>query len=387
MALRELDKLLGNSSYCFAFTRVAFHLDRHEDGAARMQDERYETLEQIGSGAYGDVYKGRKRGGSGEICALKYISSYRSKKEMNDVRNEILIMQKVNHPHIIKLLDSYEIPGYLVVATECASKELYKTLVAAGCFPEKRVHEIACQLSSAVFYLHANRILHRDLKPENVLLMEDGTVKLCDFGFARAMGETYYATTIKRTPVYMAPEIATESFVSYTEKVDIWALGCIIFELLVGDPPFFSNNMVTLGMKILNSSVPWTNNMPPDLKDLLQMMLIKNPRERCSWPTILSHPWFKGGIIVSPEDRARDSPYTNPDVAQRKAEEHNKKVRILGRGGKLPESEDFADGGEDCTDGDEDVTDGDEDMDVVIMIPPRRRGGAESPAGSSGPDQ
>ncbi|XP_046556059.1 uncharacterized protein LOC124265312 [Haliotis rubra] len=78
-----------------------------------MQDERYEALELIGSGAYGDVYKGRKRGGSGEICALKYISSFRTKKEMNDVRNEILIMKKVNHPNIIKLLDSYDIPGYV----------------------------------------------------------------------------------------------------------------------------------------------------------------------------------------------------------------------------------------------------------------------------------
>mmetsp|Transcript_14693 Transcript_14693/g.2419 ORF Transcript_14693/g.2419 Transcript_14693/m.2419 type:complete len:108 (-) Transcript_14693:1393-1716(-) len=105
-----------------------------------------------------------------------------------------------------------------------------------------------------------NRILHRDMKPQNILISAHGIVKLCDFGFARAMStNTVVLTSIKGTPLYMAPEIVQE--LPYNHTADLWSLGIILYELFVGQPPFYTNSLYTLINLIVRDPVRYPENM------------------------------------------------------------------------------------------------------------------------------
>ena len=108
-----------------------------------------------------------------------------------------------------------------MVVTEYADGELFSLLEDDQSLPEEQVQLIACQLVSALHYLHSHRILHRDMKPQNILLCKDNRVKLCDFGFARAMStETLVLTSIKGTPLYMSPELVEDR--PYDHNSDLW---------------------------------------------------------------------------------------------------------------------------------------------------------------------
>lgn len=106
----------------------------------------------------------------------------KSEKELKNLKHEIEILRKLKHENIIELLDSYETDKEVVVVTEYADGELFGLLEDDGTLPEEQVQMIACQLVSALHYLHSHRILHRDMKPQNILLCKGEKVKLCDFG-------------------------------------------------------------------------------------------------------------------------------------------------------------------------------------------------------------
>uniref|UniRef100_A0A8C5BFH2 non-specific serine/threonine protein kinase n=2 Tax=Gadus morhua TaxID=8049 RepID=A0A8C5BFH2_GADMO len=142
----------------------------------------YHVLELVGEGSFGRVYKGRKRF-TGQVVALKFIPKVgRSEKELRSLKREIDIMRGLQHPNIVQMFDSFETDKEVVVVTEYAEGELFQILEDDGQLPETQVQEIACQLVSALYYLHSHRILHRDMKPQNILLGKCGVVKLCDFG-------------------------------------------------------------------------------------------------------------------------------------------------------------------------------------------------------------
>lgn len=128
-----------------------------------------------------------------------------------------------NNGLVIKLNCNHEF-FQLVVITEYVESDLYK-LLEDGTLCEDKMRMVACQLLSALYYLHTDRILHRDIKPQNILLTCDGIIKLCDFGFARSMDlNTYVLTSVKGTPLYMAPEIIEEK--PYDHNADLWYSFC-----------------------------------------------------------------------------------------------------------------------------------------------------------------
>ena len=117
-------------------------------------------------------------------------------------------------------------------------------------------------------------------------------MKLCDFGFARSLSKNTIALqSIKGTPLYMAPELVQEH--PYNHTVDLWSLGIILYELFVGQPPFYTNSIYTLINLIINNPVKYTDNMSPNFKDLLRGLLNKRPNERLGWPQLLNHPFLK----------------------------------------------------------------------------------------------
>lgn len=130
------------------------------------------------------------------------------------------------------------------------------------------------------------------MKPQNILIGADGTVKLCDFGFARVMSNnTMMLTSIKGTPLYMAPELVQEH--PYNHTVDLWSLGIILFELVVGKPPFYTNNFFSLIQLIVKDTVKYPPYISPTLRSFLKGLLTKSPSQRLDWPRLLDHPFLQ----------------------------------------------------------------------------------------------
>nr|KAF6268252.1 serine/threonine kinase 36 [Pipistrellus kuhlii] len=267
--------------------------------------EKYHVLEMIGEGSFGRVYKGRRKY-SAQVVALKFIPKLgRSEKELRNLQREIEIMRGLRHPNIVHMLDSFETDKEVVVVTDYAEGELFQILEDDGKLPEDQVQAIAAQLVSALYYLHSHRILHRDMKPQNILLAKGGGIKLCDFGFARAMStNTMVLTSIKGTPLYMSPELVEER--PYDHTADLWSVGCILYELAVGTPPFYTTSIFQLVNLILKDPVRWPPTISPCFKNFLQGLLTKDPRQRLSWPDLLHHPFIAGRVTIITEPAGTD---------------------------------------------------------------------------------
>jgi len=209
---------------------------------------------------------------------------------------------------------------------------LFQILEDDGHLSLEQVHSIACQLVEALYYLHANRILHRDMKPQNILLTKDGTVKLCDFGFARAMSfQTVVLTSIKGTPLYMSPELVEEK--PYDHTADLWSLGCILYELHFGCPPFYTNSIFQLVSLIRKDPVKWPEGIDEHFKSFLQGLLTKDPSERLSWPELLYHPFVVDFIDI---EKLKNSEFPPSIFTERKkdinsAKSKSGKKRIKGK--------------------------------------------------------
>ncbi|XP_057788862.1 serine/threonine-protein kinase TIO isoform X1 [Salvia miltiorrhiza] len=257
-----------------------------------MGVENYHVIELVGEGSFGKVYKGRRKF-SGQTVAMKFIPKHgKSEKDVLNLRQEIEILRKLKHENIIAMLDSFEGPQEFCVVTEFAQGELFEILEDDKCLPEEQVQAIAKQLVRALHYLHSNRIIHRDMKPQNILIGAGSIVKLCDFGFARAMSaNTVVLRSIKGTPLYMAPELVREQ--PYNHTADLWSLGVILYELFVGQPPFYTNSVYALIRHIIKDPVKYPDNMSINFKSFLQGLLNKVPQQRLTWPALLEHPFVK----------------------------------------------------------------------------------------------
>ncbi|KAF3705963.1 Serine/threonine-protein kinase 36 [Channa argus] len=295
----------------------------------------YHVLEMVGEGSFGRVYKGRKKF-TGQVVALKFMPKVgRSDKELRSLKKEIEIMRGLKHPNIVQLLDSFETEAEVVVVTEYAEGQLFQILEDDGNLPEYQVREIACQLVSALYYLHSHRILHRDMKPQNILLGKSGVVKLCDFGFARAMSvSTLVLTSIKGTPLYMSPELVEEK--PYDHTADLWSLGCILYELHTGAPPFYTNSIFHLVQLIVRDQVKWPDSMSDTCKSFLKGLLTKDPQKRLSWPDLLHHPYVADRVTVLSDTSV--SPLTvtpSPDMVALKLQQVAAKTVPTSGGSKL----------------------------------------------------
>ncbi|XP_061818279.1 serine/threonine-protein kinase 36 isoform X1 [Nerophis lumbriciformis] len=289
----------------------------------------YHVLELVGEGSFGRVHKGMKKF-LGQVVALKFMPKMgRSKKELQSLKKEIDIMTNLQHPNIVKLFDSFETETEVVVVTEYAEGQLFQIIEDDGSLPESQVHEIACQLVSALYYLHSRRILHRDMKPQNILFDKNGVVKLCDFGFARAMSvSTMVLTSIKGTPLYMSPELVAEK--PYDHTADLWSLGCILYELHTGAPPFYTNSIFHLVQLIVKDPIKWPDTMSNTCTSFLKGLLTKDPQMRLSWPDLLHHPFVADGVQVLP-DTDVSSPLTvtpDPDMLALKLKQIAEKTPV-----------------------------------------------------------
>jgi fused-like protein len=264
--------------------------------------EHYHLINQIGEGSFGRVYKARRKY-TGRLVAIKMINKLgQTKDDLDSFRREIDLLQKVKHPNIMRMLSHCETDTDFCVVSELARGDLFQVIDDNQTLPEDVLKCVAAQLFSSMAHLHSLKIIHRDMKPQNILIAEKGTLKICDFGFARALSQTTLVlTSVKGTPLYMSPELVQEQ--PYDEKVDVWALGVILYELFHGKPPFFTNSIYKLIQMIVNKSIVWPPEMSSTFKSFLMEMLQKDPKQRATCESLLKHPFISDVPLEQFNDR------------------------------------------------------------------------------------
>ena len=217
---------------------------------------------------------------------------------------EYNLINKVKSDSVVNIMSSAEDQNYFYMEMEyCATGDLSRCLWQNknNLYSERTIKQISTQLLSGLQALHKKGIIHCNLKPSNILIDEYGNVKICDFKKSLKVS-TMNASLIKKnknamTPCYTAPELFQEEGM-YSFKSDLWALGCIMYELAVGQVPFFDDSIGKLITKIINSEVNFNKrelrNYSDDFINIIKKLLIKEPNERSTWGDIERMPWWDG---------------------------------------------------------------------------------------------
>eukprot|EP00549_Striatella_unipunctata_P020262 CAMPEP_0118682268 /NCGR_PEP_ID=MMETSP0800-20121206/5396_1 /TAXON_ID=210618 ORGANISM="Striatella unipunctata, Strain CCMP2910" /NCGR_SAMPLE_ID=MMETSP0800 /ASSEMBLY_ACC=CAM_ASM_000638 /LENGTH=361 /DNA_ID=CAMNT_0006578649 /DNA_START=41 /DNA_END=1127 /DNA_ORIENTATION=- len=265
--------------------------------------KKYELLETLGEGTFGVVRKGRNRK-TGELFAIKTILKSRV-PNLSLLKKEVDILSHVDHPHIIKLYETFEQETKIHLVTEfCSGGELYDRVVEKTQSPEHHFHEydaarILRNMLEAISYCHdVKHVAHRDLKVENFLLQHEGDdapVKIIDFGLSRFNPNNVMHSRVG-TAYYVAPEVLLSDH--YTNKCDIWSIGVIAYVLLCGFPPFYADSEYETLQLVKQAKVefpsPTWDDITDDAKRFIMRLLQPDPNERPSARQILDHdPWLE----------------------------------------------------------------------------------------------
>ena len=248
----------------------------------------------IGKGAVGEVWKVSQKM-TGKIYVIKVMdkSAIKEQRLIDQINREIEIMYKLNHPHVIRLINHFEDDEKFYLIMPYASKgQLYSLLRRQVRFDQRTAAQYMREVIEAVRYIHSfsPKIIHRDIKPENLLLDDNYRVLLSDFGWSNFLDDNEYRKTFCGTPEYLSPEMAKKE--GHNEMVDIWALGVLMFEFLAGYAPFSGSNPKELYANIKKLKINWPVDFPPLAKNLITKILKLNPTERLSLEEILDHAWF-----------------------------------------------------------------------------------------------
>uniref|UniRef100_A0A673C8V9 Serine/threonine-protein kinase n=1 Tax=Sphaeramia orbicularis TaxID=375764 RepID=A0A673C8V9_9TELE len=254
--------------------------------------------EVLGSGQFGIVYGGKHRK-SGRDVAIKIIDKLRfPTKQESQLRNEVAILQSLHHPGVVNLDCMFETPERVFVVMEKLHGDMLEMILSSekGRLPERITKFLVTQILVALRHLHFKNIVHCDLKPENVLLASADSfpqVKLCDFGFARIIGEKSFRRSVVGTPAYLAPEVLRNK--GYNRSLDMWSVGVIIYVSLSGTFPF--NEDEDINDQIQNAAFmypphPW-KKVSQEAIDLINNLLQVKMRKRFSVDKTLSHPWLQ----------------------------------------------------------------------------------------------
>uniref|UniRef100_A0A6Q2Z9J3 Serine/threonine-protein kinase n=1 Tax=Esox lucius TaxID=8010 RepID=A0A6Q2Z9J3_ESOLU len=254
--------------------------------------------EVLGSGQFGIVYGGKHRK-TGRDVAIKIIDKLRfPTKQESQLRNEVAILQNLHHPGVVNLECMFETPERVFVVMEKLHGDMLEMILSSekGRLPERITKFLVSQILQALRHLHFKNIVHCDLKPENVLLASADAfpqVKLCDFGFARIIGEKSFRRSVVGTPAYLAPEVLRNK--GYNRSLDMWSVGVIIYVSLSGTFPF--NEDEDIHDQIQNAAFmyppnPW-KKVSREAIDLINNLLQVKMRKRYSVDKSLSHPWLQ----------------------------------------------------------------------------------------------
>ncbi|KAL4973352.1 kinase-like domain-containing protein [Aspergillus desertorum] len=309
--------------------------------------ERYVLLEKMGDGAFSNVYRAKDTTGEYGEVAIKVVRKFEMNSTQSDahlhpdfkkkpkaaeranILKEVQIMRQIDHPNIVKLIQFSESRQYYYIVLElCPGGELFHQIVRLTYFSEELSRHVIVQVAKAIEYLHeTSGVVHRDIKPENLLFYptefvpskhpkprqpgdEDkvdegefipgkgaggiGVIKIADFGLSKVIWDTQTMTPCG-TVGYTAPEIVKDE--RYSKSVDMWALGCVLYTLLCGFPPFYDESIQVLTEKVARGQYtflsPWWDDISKSAKDLISHLLTVDPDERYTIKQFLAHPWIR----------------------------------------------------------------------------------------------
>ena len=260
----------------------------------------YHKIKLLGQGSFGTVYlvKNKKLN---NYFAMKIIEKSSNDEEKEDeIKNEINILRKLDHPNILKINDFFSTKNeYFLITEFCPEGELFYEIKNFAPFDEALAGWYMKQILSAVNYCHKSKIIHRDLKPENILIYQRNkkgfnSIKIIDFGTAILFNKK--DKNLAGSIYYLAPEIISKNR-KYTEKCDIWSCGIIMYILLTGKPPFNGDSDEEILKKILQNHLdlekyPWSV-ISLKAKDLIKKLLETDTKKRITAEEALNHEWFK----------------------------------------------------------------------------------------------
>ena len=288
-----------------------------------MQNK-YEVIGIVGEGVYGIVYKCKNKE-TGKYVAIKKFKEIGDDLIKKTMKRELKMLQRLHHPNIVEFQDAFKRKGNLFLVFEFVDKNLLELIEEnpKGLDPNI-IKTIIYQLCKAIKYLHGQKIIHRDIKPENLLIAKNNETKLCDFGFARLIsGNSEKLTDYVATRWYRAPELLISQG-EYGPEVDYWAIGCIMGELVDGNPLFpgeneldqihciqkvlgnlteqqqetFYSNPIYQGKNLLNITKPETlerkyfGKLNKQAINFLKGLLELEPKKRLNENNIFQHPYF-----------------------------------------------------------------------------------------------
>ncbi|KAF9222072.1 Pkinase-domain-containing protein [Gyrodon lividus] len=331
--------------------------------------ENFRLIDKMGDGAFSNVYKAIDLS-TGDKVAVKVVRKYElnasqagekhlspqfKKKprvtERANILKEVQIMRGMNHPSIVKLTSFSESPDYYFLVLELMEGgELFHQIVKLTYFSENLARHVILQVAQGIRHIHEERgVVHRDIKPENLLFeripivpskniaprpydedKEDegeftlgiggggiGRVKIADFGLSKVVWNEETMTPCG-TVGYTAPEIVKDE--RYSKSVDMWALGCVLYTLLCGFPPFYDESINVLTEKVARGYYtflsPWWDDISSSAKDLIEHLLCVDPAQRYTIDEFLEHPWCNSAPVPphlpTPHAYGRTPPLDSP---------------------------------------------------------------------------
>ena len=316
-----------------------------------MQNK-YEVLGVVGEGAYGIVYKCKNKE-TDKFVAIKKFKEVDDELVKKTMKRELKMLQRLNHPNVVDFQDAFKRKGNLFLVFEFCEKNLLELLQEnpKGLNPNL-IRKFIYQLCKAIKYLHSESIIHRDIKPENLLITDDMNIKLCDFGFARLIrgGPTEKLTDYVATRWYRAPELLLTQG-QYGKDVDYWAIGCIMGELVDGNPLFpgeteidqihciqkvlgnltdeqmdqFYSNPLFEGQHLLNITKPETlerrylGKLSKKAINFMKGLLELDPKRRLNGETVFEHPYLKGLAELETKEKLTENNEKNSNVLMKNA--------------------------------------------------------------------
>ncbi|CBH10853.1 protein kinase, putative [Trypanosoma brucei gambiense DAL972] len=264
---------------------------------------KYVKKKLLGQGSFGSAWRVEETA-TGLIFAAKVMDTNNmSAKDRGFVTNEVKCLSRCNNANIIRHRASYDRGGMLLIIMEYADGgDLYRQIKArqhaVRHFKEHEVLYIFLQLCLALDHIHGNNMMHRDLKTANVLLTTTGLVKLGDFGFSRQYEDSLsnpVGTTFCGTPYYLSPELWRRA--PYSKKSEMWALGVVLYEVMVLKRPFGGRNMDELIDNIVHARrAPLPNMYSDDLRRVCDQLLSLDPAKRPSLRQLFQLPFIRRGL-------------------------------------------------------------------------------------------